>query len=601
MPPAAKKCLARSPVVSRAKYPMTRAHRARNPVGTIDGMKELRRAEGNKEIRREQKMLARRRTAQAGLAPSSLVSSTSSFSSNDSSPFITAASHQATASMNSAPSESDVANSIISVSMADASSINEGAVSEEEVYEFRARLVGAIFPELEKASLYSIWSRSLDPQGRLGPCRNPKAAKSQPLHGHTLLQAQLQYLNRQQLGAVEQAKLAVSGAQLLRLYFAQHTECDVTSRKLLDRLATELRRDIGHFADHADSLDRVAAYSQSNVKEIQRYHEIAQQFGWMTLAILSHSATIRTHASNATERTWDLVMNILHELRGSIEMFAKARGLDWKTILDAGVPGEPALASQEIGSRYNTTISHPHEFYLDREGIAQRATVNGEDQTNTTDNVYNEERYGSGKPRGWPRLVPFPTDPTAIHLSSMQTCHKCHKPHCQDCTDLFTNPLLEIFESSDDRGRGVRALEFIPAGDVLGEYVGQIEPKSGNADMVYSMMIKPSTVELGLISAAKLGNWTRFINHACESNTHFATSWSGGRYRTLVISDRDIQPFEEVTVDYGAGYWDDGRLCLCGSERCKYNSKYRINKTKRAEKAFGRNPTPRKRRKVARR
>ncbi len=58
-------------------------------------------------------------------------------------------------------------------------------------------------------------------------------------------------------------------------------------------------------------------------------------------------------------------------------MFAKARGLDWKTILDADVPGEPALTAEEIGSRFDTTISHPHEYYLDREGIAQRATVGG--------------------------------------------------------------------------------------------------------------------------------------------------------------------------------------------------------------------------------
>lgn len=42
-----------------------------------------------------------------------------------------------------------------------------------------------------------------------------------------------------------------------------------------------------------------------------------------------------------------------------------------------------------------------------------------------------------------------------------------------------------------------------------------------------------------------------------------------GRYTAMVVyAERDIAPFEEITVDYGAGYLES-LDCRCGTARCR--------------------------------
>ncbi len=72
---------------------------------------------------------------------------------------------------------------------------------------------------------------------------------------------------------------------------------------------------------------------------------------------------------------------------------------------------------------------------------------------------------------------------------------------------------------------------------------------------------------LAAISAKRYGNWTRFINHSCEAGTRFSVVRVGDRWRSVVRATRDVEVFEEVTVDYGEGYWR-GKRCECGSEGC---------------------------------
>lgn len=76
---------------------------------------------------------------------------------------------------------------------------------------------------------------------------------------------------------------------------------------------------------------------------------------------------------------------------------------------------------------------------------------------------------------------------------------------------------------------------------------------------------------MALISAKRYGNWTRFINHSCDSSTVFRLRTIGGRERVMVEAVRDIDVFEEVSVDYGAKYWGNGRFCECGLEGCAFS------------------------------
>jgi len=73
-----------------------------------------------------------------------------------------------------------------------------------------------------------------------------------------------------------------------------------------------------------------------------------------------------------------------------------------------------------------------------------------------------------------------------------------------------------------------------------------------------------------LISSKYMGNWTRYMSHSCEANTKFVTVAIGGRYRVMVVAERDIEIFEEVTVDYGDDYFKGQQECFCGEPRCRF-------------------------------
>lgn len=117
----------------------------------------------------------------------------------------------------------------------------------------------------------------------------------------------------------------------------------------------------------------------------------------------------------------------------------------------------------------------------------------------------------------------------------------------------------------------MRALAPIPRGALLGEYLGEIHPARYSGDGVYgldfSLPSRPVEEVVALVSAARYGNWTRFVNHSCEAAARFVVVRVGGRWRNVLQAVRAIGAFEEVTVDYGEGYWRD-RRCVCGAEGC---------------------------------
>lgn len=185
---------------------------------------------------------------------------------------------------------------------------------------------------------------------------------------------------------------------------------------------------------------------------------------------------------------------------------------------------------------------------------------------------------GLERPCTWPSNLPYPADPTT-RLGDRR-CASCKSVRICDCDPrscfLVTNPLIELMNYGS-KGTGVRALQHIPKGAFLGEYVGVLwNPKHSARlhDDPYSMRISPTNglvdqKTFGIISAAKSGNWTRYINHSCRSSTDFYQFPVGNGNRTLVKTRRDIAMFEEITVDYGAEYFSRGnRICLCGEDCC---------------------------------
>lgn len=306
-----------------------------------------------------------------------------------------------------------------------------------------------------------------------------------------------------------------------------------------------------------------------------RCSEIITKLGWMMLSILAFSEAFRDAVAKIEDSTWEELLACVSTNFASIEMLAKSRALPW----EAALPQNPTLTPEQIKSSYNIMFTHPHEWHLTSTGEPARNTFDGNQQTNIDECLYEALLYGvKKKPRTWPSWVVWPTNPLTLPIR--KRCNICRNKVCSSCsTQALLNPLVEIREFPN-KGRGVRALQHIPANQVLAEYVGRILPWNQKEDSVYALLYEAHGKLLASISAAVYGNWTRYINHSCNSNTDFVYQQIGNKYLCCIKSFKDINIFEEITIDYGAAYWTGEYLCWCGHANCMYNTVEKIEKTR---------------------
>lgn len=127
-------------------------------------------------------------------------------------------------------------------------------------------------------------------------------------------------------------------------------------------------------------------------------------------------------------------------------------------------------------------------------------------------------------------------------------------------------------------GKGVFALQAIPEGETLFEYVGEVitwkealrrHPHDpAQPDHTFYFHIDDHHV----IDGAHGGNSSRFINHSCDPNCE--ADETGGR--VFIKTLRRVEPGEELSFDYGLVL--EGRHtakvkkqfeCRCGQARCR--------------------------------
>lgn len=114
-------------------------------------------------------------------------------------------------------------------------------------------------------------------------------------------------------------------------------------------------------------------------------------------------------------------------------------------------------------------------------------------------------------------------------------------------------------------GRGLFALEPIPKGACIAEYVGRVitEEEWLNSRSRYLFKV----TEKKTIDGWNKENLARFINHSCRPNCEIEIS----KGRVFVVARRAIKAGEELAYDYGKEYFDDlikpiGCRCLkCSS------------------------------------
>ncbi|PGH12298.1 hypothetical protein AJ79_04364 [Helicocarpus griseus UAMH5409] len=280
------------------------------------------------------------------------------------------------------------------------------------------------------------------------------------------------------------------------------------------------------------------------------------------LAICALSTAFRGAVWRETPRVWKIFKRLLKDNFVSILAFAQTRRLDPKEIMQLiGVATYPI----QVGGRNMETL-HPHEVVVNLKcQHLRRPTFEGYSQKNVKDYIVSSEFIKPGR-----------VDPT-IRTPADGSCDICSSKETCDCVcPGFPALLLELIETSDGRGTGVRALDNFKQGTKLGAFLGEVVSQNcDDYDAVYSLGLESKNNRhnkrmRALISPRRYGNWARFVNHSCDPSVAFVRRTIGKRIYMMMEALRDIEAFEEITVDYGEDYWKNRPMrCLCGSRHCK--------------------------------
>lgn len=156
-----------------------------------------------------------------------------------------------------------------------------------------------------------------------------------------------------------------------------------------------------------------------------------------------------------------------------------------------------------------------------------------------------------------------------------------------DCINRVTQRPKEIplcLFKTPNRGWGVKAVNNIPKGSFIIEYVGELIGQSeanSRSETAYLFDLNVDNRNDNLyytIDAFKYGNLSRFINHSCDPNARiwFVNNCHGDpkNQKLVFFSDRTIAKGEEITIDYtgGNGRGEDlveAIACSCGARACK--------------------------------
>ena len=122
-------------------------------------------------------------------------------------------------------------------------------------------------------------------------------------------------------------------------------------------------------------------------------------------------------------------------------------------------------------------------------------------------------------------------------------------------------------------GKGCFATAHFPRGRKIAEYVGERIPDLEATQRAMNRRVLRICDVDGewSIDGSRRGNGTHYINHSCAPNTYVRTIYG----HVVFFALRDIQPGEEITIDYEHTLHPDSKRCRCGASNCRRT----INKT----------------------
>ncbi|KAK2764999.1 hypothetical protein FQN54_008698 [Arachnomyces sp. PD_36] len=301
-----------------------------------------------------------------------------------------------------------------------------------------------------------------------------------------------------------------------------------------------------------------------------RYIQFADLNGWMLLAICAHSDGFIWASRHVVDNIWFRICSLIWKNRRSIELFSKVRGLDWISVLPEEATEDGDLVRQDLGETLNVPTGDPFHWYVAEDGSTKQPFYAGKLQQTIPANFSTASNSAH-------ELTPL------MEIVAIGSCLLCRSTSFCSCNlvsqSLFFYPPLVELTPCSTRGLGIRALQPIREGTLLGEYLGEVFPATLpdgtllEVDPTYALsMTSPgSGPVLAVIDSSEYGNWTRFINHSCRPSTIFFADTIARRLGMFVSATRDIGMFEELTIDYGDDYFNTGTMyCKCGEDCCRY-------------------------------
>jgi uncharacterized protein len=143
-----------------------------------------------------------------------------------------------------------------------------------------------------------------------------------------------------------------------------------------------------------------------------------------------------------------------------------------------------------------------------------------------------------------------------LRVKSLKTCRIAAR---------FTPYALGLGRSGI-QGKGVYALEDLPAGKRIIEYAGRKLTRMQAARLEFPKDMYLAGSKLGYLIDGRIGgNGSQFINHSCVPKLKFVRNRGRLFYETL----RRIQAGEELTVGYGYPAKLRRVPCRCGARNCR--------------------------------
>ncbi|KKZ66554.1 hypothetical protein EMCG_07668 [[Emmonsia] crescens] len=294
--------------------------------------------------------------------------------------------------------------------------------------------------------------------------------------------------------------------------------------------------------------------------QLQRFVDLGKSLGWMLLSICSNSihfvdAAAAANNNDNDDKLWKALYALIRSNAISIELFAKIRRLDWQRVIPPDL--RPTYGGQ---LKVEPQDAHPYVVKPDTK-VIYHPKYKTQKQRNIPASFYSPPNFQPP-----PDLRRHPDD---------GNCALCNNPKLCNCVLRLAEenpPLLELREYPE-RGIGVRSLRSIKAGTFIGQYVGEIR-KPPVLDSTYALHHSLRKRSIGIVDAAIYGNWTRYMNHSCRAGVIFVSAVVGEWAYVLVRTIRDIKMFEEITVDYGDGYFEPReRVCRCREEGCRFKGR----------------------------